>query len=357
MQLSGKYDYTYPIVTSSKTLLSIVIVAYKSLTDLQRCLPSLFADGLNQMAHEIILIDNYGQDCLEAWLSHNYPTINYQKNPVNSGYSGGNNIGVAKACGQWTLLLNPDTELQQGCLLQLIDTAQANPNALINPKLLNPDGTINACGNQMHYTGITTCRALNEPSESRVTLEKVPLLSGAALLAPTKVLKALNGFDGRYFMYFEDTDLSLRARLLGYDLLCDSRAVIIHYYRLGMSASKFGHLERNRLITLLKTLSRQTLLRLLPALLLTELLTWAYALRGWSYLKMRLWGYRWLWRNRQWLREEHQKIQQTRLLADDALLVDSLSKLPFDQLVDNSVGRLFNQITYWLFRFLRPSAL
>ncbi|XWW48296.1 glycosyltransferase family 2 protein [Fibrella sp. USSR17] len=341
-------------MTDQQPLLSIVIVAYKSATDLQRCLPSLYTAELAQITHEVLIIDNYGEDQLETWLAATYPASKYFLNPLNTGYSGGNNIGIDLARGHWTLLLNPDTELLPGSLAQLLETAKANPDALINPKLLNPDGTINACGNQMHYTGITTCRGLNEPSGNYQKLERISLLSGAAVLSPTAVLRTLLGFDEQYFMYFEDTDLSLRARLLGYPLLCESRSVIIHHYRLGMNSTKFGYLERNRLLTLLKVLSGHTLRQLLPALLITEFLTWVYALRGRSYLRSRFWGYTWLWQNRQEIREKRRQIQQTRLIPDAELIGDSLSALPFDQVVSSPIGKFINWLTYQVYRLLRP---
>ena len=152
----------------------------------------------------------------------------------------------------------------------------------------------------MHYTGIVSCRALGDSPDLHQDLEDIPLLSGAAFLVPTSLYHHLGGFDELYFMYHEDTDLSLRARLQGLRLLCDNGAVAIHRYRLGMNPDKFYLLERNRLLTLLKVLEGRTLWRAAPALALTELATWSFALtRGpASYLLGRWRGYRWLWLNR-----------------------------------------------------------
>ena len=337
--------------------LSIVLVSYNSLTDLRRCLPSIQQQEVDA-TYELIVVDNHGGDGVAQLLRQQFPTVTYLRNPVNNGYAGGNNLGLHHCRGRWVLFLNPDTELHPGALQQLMHTARTYPQAFINPKLLNPDQTtINACGNQMQYTGITTCRGLNEPDSAYTGLVPVPLLSGAALLVPTDRMRELGGFDEIYFMYFEDADLSLRARLRGHTLLCNQDAVITHFYRLGMNPTKFYYLERNRLLTLHKALSQRTWKQLLPALLLTELLTWTFALRGPAYLKSRIRGYRWLWTNRQAIRQQRQAVQQNRQLTDAQLLAGSTVTLPFEQLVPGSLGKLLGAVMSPLYRLLKPRQL
>lgn len=339
-----------------KPELSILIVSYKSRTDLARCLPTIYAQDYTHF--EIVVVDNHGNDGVAGFIHNYYPDIRFIRNSANTGYAGGNNLGLQHVNTPYLLLLNPDTELRPGCLRLLMNTTQAHPNALITPKLLNPDGlTINTCGNQMHYTGITTCRGLNEPSEAYRGLQPVTLLSGAAFVAPTDVLRQLRGFDEGYFMYFEDTDLSLRARLLGYRLFCQADAEIVHHYTLNMNAEKFYYLERNRLLTLGKVLSKKTLLSLIPALLVTEAATWAYALRGWSYLRARLRGYADLWQQRHATRQARQQVQATRQINDRMLLEATQTTLPLTQVAGGTAGKAIGRVTEWIFRMLRPSVL
>lgn len=341
---------------TSPVTLSIVIVSYNSLTDLPRCLSSINQQDIS-FGYEVIIVDNHGQDGVAQLIDRQFPAAQFISNPVNNGYAGGNNLGLQHSIGQWVLFMNPDTVLHAGSLQNLMQTAHVHPTAFINPKLLNPDGTINACGNQMQYTGITTCRGLNQPSSAYTGLVPVSLLSGAALLAPATLMRDLGGFDERYFMYFEDADLSLRARLRGYPLLCNQDAAITHYYRLGMNPAKFYYLERNRIITLRKALTQRTWRSLLPALLLTELLTWGFALRGLTYLRSRLRTYRWLWQHRYSLEQQHQAIQQNRHLTDDQLLAGATVAIPFDQLVPRPLSTFIQFILTPLYRLLKPHDL
>lgn len=342
--------------------LSVVLVSYESRTDLERLLPTVFTQGLEL---EVLVVDNHPGDGTADWLRIAYPSVRVIPRPDNPGYAGGNNTGITEARGRYVLILNPDTQLHPGTLRVLLETCaslregseaiRAHPKALVGAKLLNPDGTVNAAGNQMHYSGITTCRGLHAPAERHRGLEPVPLLSGAALIAAKETWVELGGFDEDYWMYLEDTDLSLRARLRGYPLLCANEALITHYYRLGMNPRKFYYLERNRLLTLCKVYQERTLRRMAPALLLTELATWGFALlKGPAYLAARWRGYAWLYRNRERIRQKRAEVQKTRVIPDATLLEDALTHLPFEQLASPPLAGLLDRLTRPLYALLRP---
>ncbi|ADH64774.1 glycosyl transferase family 2 [Allomeiothermus silvanus DSM 9946] len=332
--------------------LSVVLVSYESRTDLERLLPTVFTQGLEL---EVLVVDNHPGDGTADWLRIAYPSVRVIPRPDNPGYAGGNNTGITEARSRYVLILNPDTELHPGALGVLLEAIRAHPQALIGAKLLNPDGTVNAAGNQMHYSGITTCRGLLAPAERHRGLEPVPLLSGAALIAAKETWVELGGFDEDYWMYLEDTDLSLRARLRGYPLLCANDALITHHYRLGMNSRKFYYLERNRLLTLCKVYQERTLRQMAPALLLTEFATWGFALlKGPAYLAARWRGYTWLYRNRERIRQKRAEVQKTRVIPDATLLEDALTHLPFEQLTNPPLAGLLDRLTRPLYALLRP---
>jgi GT2 family glycosyltransferase len=337
----------------SDPLLSIILVSYHSQGDLARCLPTIYAQTVP--SPEIIVVDNAPGDGTADWLAINHPSVRVITNPANTGYAGGNNLGIAQARGEWILILNPDTELHPGSLASLLATAQAHPNALTTPKLLNPDGTINACGLDMHYTGITTCRGLHKAADSYQGLHDVLLISGAAFIARRDILKKLSGFDTSYFMYLEDVDLSLRARLHDYDILCAADVTITHYYNLGMTPKKYYYLERNRLLSLLKSYQKTSLFCLSPALILTEIATWTFGiLKGPAYLRKKLQSYQWLWQNRYHWRTERERLQSSRKIPDTLLLTNTQTLLPFEQLVNNiSIARLLRACTTPIFRLVK----
>ena len=93
----------------------------------------------------------------------------------------------------------------------------------------HPD-RINACGNDVTFTGLTFCRGLDQPVAEYTSVERVAAVSGAAFVIRRKVLDEIGPFDESFFVYFEDTDLSLRALLAGHDCLVVPQAIVRHQY-------------------------------------------------------------------------------------------------------------------------------
>jgi hypothetical protein len=121
------------------------------------------------------------------------------------------------------------------------------------------------------------------------------------------------------FTYYEDTELSLRTRLAGYDVRYVPSAVARHRYEFGRHPAKLYLLERNRLATLLTVYERRTLILVLPMLVLQEGLVLAMAVRdGWLPAKVRGWW--WLARNAGALRTRRRLVQQRRRVSDAALV-------------------------------------
>lgn len=321
-------------VTMAPPQLSIVVVAYNSRSYIERCLPSIQTQDVSV---EVIVVDNGSVDGVVDWLSGTYPHVRVLALGTNAGYAAAANRGVEIASAPYVLVLNPDTVLHSGALREMLRIGAEHPGSLLNPKLIQRDGTVNACGNRMHYTGITTCIGLGDDPATFHGVHPIPLLSGAAILTERSIWLALGGFDESFFLYMEDTELSLRARLQGHELLCAADAIVMHDYMLKMSPSKLYYLERNRLLTVLKTYEAPTLIRLAPALLLTETATWLYAaLKGRAYLAARWRGYTWLWHGRQQWKSARLCVQLSRRTPDQSLLADMTAALPLQILLGQS---------------------
>ena len=315
---------------TSTARVGVVLVAYNSGEAIRACLRSL-AD--QQVELEVVVVDNGDPDGLACWMGKAFPDATYVRSTENLGFGGAVNVGLSRMDSEYVLILNPDTVVTPGALRALLDCAETHPNAFLTPKLVRPDGTINARGVEMHVTGITTCRSLGSPAAAFRGCEPVPMLSGAAILARMEHLRALGGFDPDYFMYLEDADLSLRARLAGFDLICVDDAEVVHDYALRLEPRKFYLLERNRLLLLFQLVDRTHLVRLLPALLATELATWLYAfLKGWRYVSARASGYRWLWSHRGDIRRKRRALAGSERLASDLVLHGVTRRLPLEQL-------------------------
>lgn len=335
---------------------SVIVVTYNSRADIDACLTSLRTHSPHA---EIIVVDNLSTDGTLDHVRRSYPAVTAVMAGRNGGYGAGNNIGARLATGEYLVILNPDTQVEAGWLDPLLRVLRDCPEVgLVTPTiLLEGDGEkVNACGNDVHLTGLAFCAGLNgvaPPLSERP--RTVAAVSGAAFAVRREVWERLGGFDEQFFMYLEDTDLSLRARRLGYDIMHVPASRIRHHYSVRVSATKLYYLERNRLLMLRKNLSPCTLALLSPALLLTETLTWAFCLRqGKAYARAKWRSYRRLWRER---REFTACAAVPSSRRADRAVLDSLGpRLALEQLGNNTIAAIANRALTVFYRSARLAA-
>ena len=134
---------------------------------------------------------------------------------TNPGFGAANNAGVERARHDVTVLLNPDVELRDDGLLRLVERARRT-DALLAPRLLNADGTIQDSAHPRPGTWSEVGRALVPPRLLRAPWQSdaprtVGWATAAALAARTERLRELGPFDPDAFLWYEDLDLCLRA--------------------------------------------------------------------------------------------------------------------------------------------------
>lgn len=343
-------DLTTFDLQASTVKVTLVIVNYNSGADLAACLASVLRQDFDGM--EIIIVDNASTDgSLESIqaLTYIYP-LTIIRSQANLGYAGGNNLGFEHARGEYVAVLNPDTLVDPGWLTELARALDEHPKAgLVTPKilLLDQPEKINTCGNVITMSGLTFCRGLEEPQDHYPDFERIPAVSGAAFLIKRSVLQEIGGFDERFFVYYEDTDLSLRAMLAGYELYYVPTAIVYHKYNFRYSATKSFYQERNRFLALMKTLHWRTLLAMSPSLLVAEIIAWGYALlHGPRHVQSKFNAYRWMIHNFSQIRSAHQQAQTLRRVPDRQLLNLFGSRLIFTQTTTprlaNALDKLVN---------------
>ncbi len=343
---------------------SVIIVSWNSREHLQTCLNSLLEHRGDDC--EVVLLDNNSVDGSADFVEQSYPWVHLVRSQVNCGFAAGNNRAVAASSGSYVVGLNPDTEVTAGWLDALLRPLEGPRNGrtgslrvgLTTPRLLmmqNHD-IVNACGDMTHYTGITICRGFGQRSEQPefARAREVSVISGACFALSRALWDELHGFDSNIFAYLEDTDLSLRARTLGYGTLYVPDAIVYHRYGNSFPASKFYYLERNRELMILKVFSARTILLMLPALLLTECITWAFALwKGPAYIAEKVRAYAWLIAHAPTVIAAHNVVQRRRTLGDSAILQALTRKLDFSQLLPPGAARLAGVAANPLFILVR----
>lgn len=318
---------------------SIVIVSWNSRADLARCLPTIAAQHCP--SYELIVVDNASADHSADFVRQTFPTAQLIENTENVGFAAASNQGFAAAMGDILVGLNPDTTVTADWLTQLVAPFSDSAIGLTTPRIVLMDApdTINACGNEISLTGLTFCVGANEPAAQYdgANATSVAAISGAAFAMSRACYDATGGFDPSYFTYFEDTDLSLRATLAGFKTVYTPTSIVQHDYRFHMSAHKMYWIERNRHTTLLKCLQPKTRLKLLPALLLGELIAWGYALLA-GPATVAAKG-RALW----WVLRSWHDIE--RLSTEDRSIVAQMTTtIRFDQAMPRWIGRILSSL-------------
>lgn len=205
--------------------LTIQIVNFRSRHYLEKCLFSIAKNLSPSVRAEIIVINN-DKAALEM------PSV--VEINRNVGFGVAHNTGFKKARGKYVLFLNPDTEILSGALERMIGVLEKSPNVgIVGPLLVDPSGEVQPDCFGMSRTPLTIAGkkifSRKRPGYSKdADVFEVDWVSGGAMAVRRDVFARLGGFDENYFMYFEDVDLCLRAREMGYKVAVNPMARIFH---------------------------------------------------------------------------------------------------------------------------------
>jgi GT2 family glycosyltransferase len=288
---------------------SIIIVTYNNAAHILPCLQAIQQE--TSLPIEIIVWDNDSQDGTADLISQHFPGVNLIHSQENVGFAAANNHAAVPAQADVLVFLNPDTLIQPGWLPPLLQTlAQHSEIGAVTPQLLfaqSPE-RINACGNSVYLSGVTYCLYLGRPSLTSDDLMAVGALSGAAFAMKKGLFAELGGFEESFFMYFEDTDLSLRLRQDGYGVTAVPTSRIYHDYEPKFSPQKVYYLERNRYLSIFSLCHWSLLVLMFPALLWTEMMMWGYCwLHGRAFAQAKARAWRDFFQRRGWIRQRRRQ--------------------------------------------------
>jgi len=287
----------------ASALVSVVIVTYNSRDYIVDCIESV----LDQTYHnfEVIIVDNNSGDDTIELVKRNFEEnlrVSLITSESNTGYAGGNNLGFQHARGELACVLNPDVVVDKNWLEELVKAYRENEDdagiVCSNVLLFDDRVTINACGNDIHLTGLVFSRLYME-GQCRCAEggKTVPAPSGASMLFSKERLRSIGRaepFDAsRFQMEYSDIDLAIDFLAHGFRCYVAAESRAFHKYKFKMTSGRLYVLEKGR-YQLLGHFTRRTLLRLMPALLLAEVVVWGFILSKRPDLaasKLRTWGW------------------------------------------------------------------
>ena len=221
---------------------SIIIVNYKSQEKTLVCLESIVGADMGGLLYEIIIVDNNSKDDSAKIIKKTYPKIKIIKSEKNLGMGGGNNLGIKAAQAEFILILNPDTIVEKDAIKILYNFIKSDKQiGVAGPKLLNTNNTLQySCLRfPKFYTPILRRTFLGKFAKKYLDnflmkdydhkeIKEVDWMLGSCLMVRKNILNKINGFDERFFMYFEDIDLCGRVWQDGFKVVYNPQAIVIH---------------------------------------------------------------------------------------------------------------------------------
>jgi GT2 family glycosyltransferase len=215
-----------------------IVTTYNKMEALKNCLQSLQNSKYDNL--RTIVVDNASTDATGDMVRLNFPLVKLIQNKENSGYTGGNNIGIryemkTEPC-DYILIVNDDVIIDPNAVNELVDEATNNPKAgIVNPKIIDFESRgllCNCFGRYNFYLGLGY-----KPLAEKVVPEKITLLRGTCFLLRTEAINRVGLMDENFFLYFDEADLSFRMKKSGYSMIFLPAARVYHQ----ISHSFSGH--------------------------------------------------------------------------------------------------------------------
>jgi len=213
---------------------AIIILNWDSYGVTRDCLLSM--SKLDYANFEVVLVDNGSADGSPERLAADFPHLRIIRNPVNLGFTGGNNVGLRDALTRspdYLLLLNNDTIVASNFLTELVRVAESDHQiGLLNPKIyyFEPAKKIWCAGGIDKLWTVFPQplgrRKLDDGSYDQA--REISFTNGCALLVRAEAIRTIGLLDEVFFLSFEDRDWSARALRAGFKAVYVPSAVIWH---------------------------------------------------------------------------------------------------------------------------------
>jgi GT2 family glycosyltransferase/glycosyltransferase involved in cell wall biosynthesis len=216
---------------------------------LRRCIESILTKT-GYARSRICVYEQGSTDGSREYLQSLAPHVDAILGDENIGFIDANNAIIRRYAKWDVVFLNNDTEVTDGWLERLVETAYRADNiGLVGPKLIYKDGRLQEAGSQVFQDG--SARAYGKYADQADPmfnqLREVDYCSAACLYAKRKVLDSIGGFDTRYSpAYYEDTDLGFAVREAGFKVLYEPRSTVIHHEYSTSGGTAFERMEANR---------------------------------------------------------------------------------------------------------------
>ena len=231
-------------------MISVVIVSYNTRDILRRCLEALFENTAG-VEIQVLVVDNDSRDGSAQMVREEFPGVNLTANQQNTGFAAANNQAFALARGEYILLLNPDAFVKPGAISRAAEFMRQNRGCgVCGGRIVDPDGSLNPSARRFPtwFSNFCTLSGLSSRfAESSFfnrhdfggfahdRVKEVDWVPGTFMFLRKSMLDDIGFFDERFYIYYEETDLCMRARKAGWKVYFIPEAEVEH---IGGASSK-----------------------------------------------------------------------------------------------------------------------
>ena len=224
-------------------MVTIVIVSYNTRDILKNCLEALYRHGTGSDM-EVVVADNDSRDDSTAMVKEQFPQVRLIANTRNLGFAAANNLAFHQAHGRYIILLNPDAYIGPASIRNAVTFMDNHPECgLCGGKIISPEGRLEPSARRFPspLSKLLTLSGLSarfpaSPIFSRHEFGgfahdhplEVDWVPGTFTIVRKTMLDSIGPFDERFFMYYEETDLCLRARKAGWKIFFIPDAEVMH---------------------------------------------------------------------------------------------------------------------------------
>ena len=208
----------------TKPFVTGCIVTHNNMRTIKDALDTIL-EYTKDIDFRLYVVDNLSTDETPKFIRENYPQVCLVEPNTNRGFGAGHNVVLPMIESKYHFVINPDIILKDNAIKKMVDYMEANEDiGLVSPKICFPDGKEQILGKlnpSLKYLFASRMRGEDEPGallkeyamldKDLTVVQDIENASGCFMGFRTDLFKEVGGFDKRYFMYFEDADISREA--------------------------------------------------------------------------------------------------------------------------------------------------
>lgn len=218
-------------IQNKRAVVTIIIVTYNNESTIEGCLASVFKNDTPNFQKEIVVVDNNSKDetlgILKKLKAEGFP-LRIISNDFNEGFGKAVNGVIKKEreknSSRFFFLLNPDATIRSHALELLLRKASEDKNlGLLSCKIIDPQTR------EVLFKKGSVDFFRFKATHTAPSIFQSPYVTGCALLIRNSLIDKISAFDSKFFLYYEDADISKRALDAGYRIATENSAICYHH--------------------------------------------------------------------------------------------------------------------------------